>query len=120
MTFDPFLEGAARDSKYQDAIALVNGSKRIEDLDHDPLAEFGGDRHKICVKPFLDGPSLWLADRIIVPTSLREGFMIGLHKAYFESKVVFRYLCKHYYWPGMWDALLVNLGNDCFNEQQES
>ena len=117
MTFDPFLEEAAHDTTYQDAIALVIGSKRMEDLDHDPLAEFGGDKHKLSVKPFLNGPFLWLAHQVVVPSSLREGFMEGLHGLYFERKMVFRFLCKHYYWPGMRDALRATLGNDCFDEQ---
>ena len=108
------MEDATRDSEYQNAIALVKGSVKLKDLDHDPLAEFGEDRHEVYVKSFGDSPFLWLGDSVIVPGPARKEFYESLIESYSRTRLVFRILCDHFCWPGMREALRTELGNDCF------
>ena len=100
-----FIAKAVADPVYQYTIAIIEGDKQKEELEYDPLDEFGEDRHRVCVKLLANIPFLWMSERVIVPVSLRKDFMDSLHQVHTGNGYAYRTMCYNYYWPGIREAI---------------
>ena len=106
-----FIARALADRDYQNTIAIIEGDKLIEELDKDPLAEFGENRHRVCVKLFANIPFLWMSERIIVPVSFRKHFLNSLHQVHSGNEYAYRIMSSNYYWPELREEIVGMLQN---------